>query len=64
MADLWLAIVMSSAVCGFCGYVYASKTGRNLGLWTTLGVLLNILGFVLYQRGATGQKSSVYQKLN
>jgi ABC-type uncharacterized transport system permease subunit len=50
MADLWLAIVVSSAICAYIGYLFAIRTGRNPALWTWLGVALNILGLSLYSR--------------
>lgn len=50
MADLWLAVVLSSAICGYVGYLYASRTGRNPAVWTVLGVALNVFGLALYSR--------------
>jgi hypothetical protein len=41
--SLWLVIVVTSAIFGIAGYVYAKKTGRNPTLWLLLGVILNVL---------------------
>lgn len=45
MADLWLALVVTSAICGTIGYAFAKKTGRNPAVWVALGIVLNV--FVL-----------------
>jgi uncharacterized protein (DUF983 family) len=45
--DLWLVIVVTSAVCGIAGYIFAKKTGRNPALWVSLGVFLNVIVLVL-----------------
>lgn len=50
MADLWLAIVISCAICGYVGYVFAIRTGRNPLIWTGLGVALNVFGLAMYAR--------------
>jgi hypothetical protein len=50
MTDLWLAGVLSSLICGFVGYVFAIRTGRNPLLWTSLGVVLNAFGLWIYSR--------------
>lgn len=41
--NLWLVIVVTSAVCGVAGYAFAKKTGRNAMLWSFLGVFLNVI---------------------
>jgi hypothetical protein len=43
MTDLWLVLLVTSAICGVVGYLYAKKTGRNPGLWAALGVVLNVV---------------------
>ena len=53
MADLWLAVVLSSAIFGYVGYVFAIRTGRNRLLWTSLGVVLNAFGLWIYSRRST-----------
>jgi hypothetical protein len=47
MGDLWLAIVVTSAICGTVGYLFAKKTGRNRVLWCALGVCLNVFGLAI-----------------
>jgi len=47
MADLWLAIIVTSAICGFVGYLFAVKTGRNPTLWAALGIVLNVFALVV-----------------
>jgi len=47
MADIWLAYVVTSAICGFVGYVFAKNTGRNPVIWIMLGVVLNVFAIVL-----------------
>ena len=47
VADLWLVIVLTSAVCGVVGYVFAKKTGRNPVVWTTAGVVLNVVALLV-----------------
>jgi hypothetical protein len=42
MTDLWLVLVVTSAICGVAGYVYAKKTGRDPLVWTLVGIVLNI----------------------
>jgi ABC-type uncharacterized transport system permease subunit len=42
MADLWFAIIATSAICGLVGYLFAVKTGRNPIVWVALGVVLNV----------------------
>lgn len=56
MADLWLAVVVSSAICGYVGYLFATHTGRNPLLWTALGVFLNVFGMALYSNKGGGRK--------
>lgn len=56
MADLWLAVVVSSAICGYVGYIFATRTGRNQFLWTALGVFLNVLGMTLYSKKLSRQR--------
>ena len=48
MADLWLAYVITSAIFGLVGYVFAKKTGRNPAIWVTLGVVLNVFALILF----------------
>jgi len=43
MADLWLALVVTSAICGLIGYVFAKKTNRNPVVWMVVGIVLNVL---------------------
>ena len=50
MADLWLAFLVTSAICGFTGYLFAVKTGRNQLLWTAIGVFLNVFCLALLMR--------------
>lgn len=45
MADLWLVLVLTSAIFGLIGYAFAKKSGRNPVVWAALGVILNF--FVL-----------------
>jgi hypothetical protein len=47
MDDLWLVIVVTSAICGIAGYIFAKKTGRDPKLWLALGVFLNVLVIAL-----------------
>jgi xanthine/uracil permease len=47
MTDLWLVLVVTSAICGIAGYVYAKKTGRNPELWAILGVVLNVIAVAI-----------------
>jgi hypothetical protein len=44
MGDLWLAVVVTSAMCGLVGYLFATKTGRNPILWVMLGMVFNVFG--------------------
>ena len=55
MADLWLAIIVSSALCGYFGYLVAIRTRRSPVLWTVLGVALNVFGLALYSRKKVGR---------
>ena len=50
MADIWLSIVITSAICGVIAYQYARNTGRNPYLWTALGAVFNLLGMALICR--------------
>jgi predicted permease len=43
VADLWLAIVVTSAIGGLVGYVFARKTGRDAAVWTAVGIVLNVI---------------------
>lgn len=47
MDNIWLVIVVTSAICGIAGYIFAKKTGRNPKLWATLGVFLNVIVLAL-----------------
>jgi hypothetical protein len=47
MADLWLVFVVTGAISGLAGYVFARKTGRNPAVWTAVGIILNILVLVV-----------------
>lgn len=60
MANLWLAMVLSTAICGFIGYLFATTTDRNPILWTMLGGVLNLLGLVLLSRPVPRQRRSDY----
>ena len=47
MGDIWLVLVVTSAICGTVGYLFAAKTGRNPVLWVMLGVVFNVFGLAL-----------------
>lgn len=47
MGDIWLAAVVTSAICGLVGYLFAKKTGRSPILWVTLGIVFNVFGLAL-----------------
>lgn len=44
MADIWLSIIITSVICGLIAHQYARNTGRNVYIWTALGVLFNLAG--------------------
>lgn len=50
MADLWLALVVTSAICGGLGYAFARKTGRNPVLWVALGIVCNVFIIIFLPR--------------
>ena len=43
MGDIWLSIVITSAVFGLISYKYARHTGRNPRAWAILGIAFNLL---------------------
>jgi hypothetical protein len=45
MADLLFFVLITSALCGKIGYLYAMRTGRRPLHWAAIGIVLNI--FVL-----------------
>ena len=47
MDNLWLIIVVTSAVFGIAGYIFAKKTGRDPRVWVVLGVFLNFVVLAL-----------------
>jgi hypothetical protein len=47
MGDIWLVLVVTSAICGTVGYLFATKTGKNRVLWVMLGVVFNVFGLAL-----------------
>jgi hypothetical protein len=47
MADLWLTLVVTSAVFAAAGYFFATKTGRTPWHWALYGLIFNILVLVL-----------------
>jgi hypothetical protein len=49
-------MVISTAICGFIGYVFAGKTGRNPVLWTILGGVLNLFGLLLFSKTSFRQR--------
>jgi hypothetical protein len=50
MADLWMAIVVSSAVCGLFGYGIARGRGRNAFRGALAGIAFNLVGLALYSK--------------
>jgi uncharacterized membrane protein len=56
MADFWLGLVISTAICGFIGYVFATKTGWNAVLWTAVGVILNLFGLAVFSKRPLGKR--------
>lgn len=50
MADLWMALVVTSGICGVLGYGYAKCTGRSPFVWAAIGILLNLLGMAIICR--------------
>jgi hypothetical protein len=50
MADLWMAIVVSSAVCGLFGYGIARGRGRNAFRGALAGIVFNLVGLALYSK--------------
>jgi hypothetical protein len=58
MAELWLGMVISTAICGFIGYAFARKTGRNPVFWTVLGGVLNLFGLVLCSKPSFRRRRS------
>jgi drug/metabolite transporter (DMT)-like permease len=50
MAELWLALVVTSAICGALGYAFAKKTGRNPAVWIVLGIVCNVFVLVFLPR--------------
>jgi hypothetical protein len=47
LADFWLMLVVTSAVFGAAGYLFAKKTNRVTWHWICYGVLLNFLVLLL-----------------
>jgi uncharacterized membrane protein YfcA len=50
MVDLLLFILITSALCGKIGYLYARRTGRNHLRWAAIGIVLNIFALALICR--------------
>jgi hypothetical protein len=59
MADLWLILVVTSAICGLAGYVFAKKTGRNPALWVTIGIVFNIIALVILMAVGGRRKATI-----
>jgi len=50
MVDLLLFILITSALCGKIGYLYARRTGRNHFRWAAIGIVLNIFALAFICR--------------
>ena len=50
MVDLLLFFLVTSALCGKIGYLYARRTGRNHFRWAAIGVVLNIFALAFICR--------------
>jgi ABC-type uncharacterized transport system permease subunit len=59
MSDLWLAIVVTSAICGFVGYLFAMKTGRNPVVWAVLGVVLNVIALAVFSMAGSRRRRPI-----
>ena len=50
MVDLLFFILVTSALCGKIGYLYARRTGRNHFRWAAIGIVLNVFALALICR--------------
>jgi hypothetical protein len=50
MGDLCVLALAWGLIGGLAGYTYAVRTGRSRLFWMSIGMILNVAGFLLIMR--------------